>query len=152
MASPEPTAPSGAKVFSLGYQGRDLEEVLRTTRTHGIRQVIDIRENAASRKPGFSSRELEASLDRIGVAYVHLPELGCSGASRHSYWKGGSPEEFREDYRRLLSGRPGWLSRLLVRIGSAPTLLLCLEREAEKCHRVVLEEELLKRGIRVTDL
>lgn len=143
---------SHALVFSLGYEGRDLQEVLDTIQRQGIRRVIDVRENPRSRKAGFSAAALGTALDRLGVEYVRMPELGCSGAARHAQWKGGSREAFRDDYRRRLSDRPGWLSRLVGQIGSGPSLLLCLERDPGNCHRSVLEEGLLGHGIRVTDL
>jgi uncharacterized protein (DUF488 family) len=36
-----------------------------------------VRAVAASRKPGFSKRQLAASLDQIGIRYLHLQKLGA---------------------------------------------------------------------------
>ncbi len=151
-AAPDATPLVRAPVFSLGYEGRDVEEVLHTIQRHGIRRVIDVRENPRSRKVGFSAEALGTTLDRIGVEYVRLPELGCSGAARRSRWGGGSREAFLEEYRRRLPGRPDSMTRLVGQLGPGPSLLLCLERDPSNCHRSVLEEGLLEWGIRVTDL
>lgn len=142
----------GEQVFTLGYQGRDLNEVLQTVTQYAIEQVLDVRERASSRKAGFAAAELAQSLAGIGVAYVHLSELGCATGSRHSLWRGGSKERFLEEYRRRLSERPESFAELLRRIRTGRTLLLCLERDPTRCHRAVLAERLRAEGIVVQDL
>jgi uncharacterized protein (DUF488 family) len=146
------TSPAGNRVFTLGYQGRDLEEVLQTVQRQGVEQVIDVRENASSKKPGFAGADLREALARIGVVYVHLPELGCRSGSRHALWRGASRESFFDDYRHRLAERPHALEDLVVRIRSARTLLLCLERDPSRCHRAVLVERLHAEGILTQDL
>lgn len=141
-----------AEVFTLGYQSRDLEQVLQTVQSHGIEQVLDVREHAASKKPGFSAAELKEALAGIGVVYVHLPELGCRRGSRHALWRGEPAEAFLEEYRQRLAERPQALADLVRRIRSARSLLLCLERDPARCHRAVLEERVRAEGIRTQDL
>jgi uncharacterized protein (DUF488 family) len=143
---------AGRRVFTLGYQGRDLKEILQTVQHHGIEQVVDVRENASSKKPGFAAAELKQALARIGVAYSHLPELGCTSASRHALWRGESRDAFLDDYRRRLAERPQALADLVRRSRSARTLLLCLERDPSRCHRAVLVERLQAEGIFTQDL
>jgi uncharacterized protein (DUF488 family) len=142
----------GLVALTLGYQGRDLKEVLGAVQSHGVQQVLDVRQNASSRKPGFSSDELRGRLSDLGVGYVHLPELGCGLAARHALWEGGATEPFRQDYLRALGERPGVFDGLLRRVRSARSLVLCLERDPRRCHRGVLAEMLRSRGIRVVEL
>ena len=144
--------PAGVQVFTLGYQGRDLKEVLQIVQRHGIEQVIDVRENATSKKPGFAAEELRQALAGIEVTYSHLPDLGCTSESRHALWRGESMESFRNDYRRRLAERPEAFAGLVHRIRSASTLLLCLERNPSRCHRAVLVENLRSEGISAQDL
>lgn len=141
-----------ADVVALGYQGRSLSEFIGLVRTFGIEQVLDVRERAVSRKPGFSAPDLTEALARVGAVYVHLPELGCTGRSRRALWHGGSPTSFLEDYRRQLEGRPDALADLLRRVRSARCLLLCQERDPARCHRAALLERLRTEGIAVQDL
>lgn len=146
------TSVSSATVFTLGYQGRSPEEVLRTVRLHSVEQVLDVRERASSKKPGFGAAELRAALAGIGVAYVHIPEVGCTGESRHALWRGGPKDSFLDDYRRRLASRPEAFADLVHRVRSARTLLLCLERDVSRCHRAVLAERLSAEGILVQNL
>ena len=143
---------TGPHVFTLGYQGRDLHEVLEVVRHHAIAQVLDVRENAASRKPGFAEADLAAALAGIGVSYVHLADLGCAPASRHALWRGEEGATFFEEYRRRLSKRPQAFADLLRQVRAAPCLLLCLERDPSRCHRAVLAERLREVGVLVDHL
>ncbi len=152
VRSPDKGIRGPGVVFTLGYQRRRLEEVLDIVRQIGVEQVVDVRENARSRKPGFSSSELRAALATAGVGYTHLPELGCPSVARHELWHGGGAETFLEDYRRQLLARPGVLEDLVERILPVRTLLLCLERDPARCHRAVLGEELRARGFSTRDL
>jgi uncharacterized protein (DUF488 family) len=145
-----PVARIGA--YALGYQRRDLKEFLQTVQLYNIEQVLDIRENASSRKPGFAAVELKEALATIGVAYVHLPDLGCRNESRHALWRGEATESFFEDYRRRLAERPNALADLVRRVRSARSLLLCMERDPTRCHRAVLVEKLRTKGIFTRDL
>lgn len=139
-------------MFTLGYQGRDLGEVFQALQRHDIEQLLDVRENASSKKPGFSAAELKEALAKVGIAYAHLPELGCRSGSRHALWRGEAKESFLEEYRRRLAERPEAFTDLIQRVRSARTLLLCLERDPSRCHRAVLAERLRAEGVFVRDL
>jgi uncharacterized protein (DUF488 family) len=140
------------RVFTLGYQGRNLRQVLEIIQRHRVEQVLDVRDNASSKKPGFAAAELKEAFAQIRVSYFHLPALGCSSGSRHALWRGESRESFLDDYRRRLAERPQAFADLVHRIRSANTLLLCLERDPVRCHRAVLVERLHEEGISSQDL
>jgi uncharacterized protein (DUF488 family) len=145
--------PDGApRLLTLGYEGRDLAEVLEILRRHAIEQVLDVRENASSKKAGFAEDDLKEALAGIGIAYAHLSELGCARESRHALWRGGEERLFREEYRRRLAERPAAFDDLVRRVRSARTLVLCLERDPARCHRAVLTERLRAEGIESYDL
>ena len=148
----DPATSAGVHLFTLGYQGRDLREVLDIVRRHAIDQVLDVRENATSKKPGFSATELSDALAGIGVSYLHLAELGCAPASRHALWRGEDRATFFEEYRRRLSEQPPAFAELLRRARSARCLVLCLERDPFRCHRAVLAERLHEVGVLVVHL
>lgn len=148
----ETEAAAPTQVYTIGYQGRTLLDVLRVIKVHSIQQVLDVRETAVSRKPGFTSTELKQALETINVAYVHLPELGCSAEVRRALWRGAPSGPVLEDYRRGLTARPQALWDLVHRTGSARSLLLCMERDPSRCHRAVLAERLRRDGLAVEDL
>lgn len=140
------------QVFTLGYEGRELADVLGAVRAHGIEEVLDVRENAFSRKKGFDAASLKERLSGMGVRYVHSAELGCERASRHHLWKGGSSDAFFDAYRRRLAEHPRAVEELVRWARASRCLLLCLEREAGRCHRRVLGEVLREHGFLVRDL
>lgn len=146
------TPPDRTDVFTLGYQGRSLREVLEIIRTRDVEQVVDVRENGRSRKPGFSSPDLRGALASVGVAYVHLPALGCDRDSRHALWRGAPTAGFLDGYRRKLAKSPGLLTDLTRVVQGTRSLLLCLERDTSRCHRAVLGEWLRAEGCLVQDL
>ena len=55
-------------------------------------------------------------------------------------------------YRARLEGRPEMTADLVRRTRSRRTLLLCLERDPQRCHRAVLAERLHAEGIAVVHL
>ena len=140
------------QVFTLGYEGRELADVLGAVRAHGIEEVLDVRENASSRKKGFDAASLMERLSAMGVRYVHSAELGCERASRHDLWNGGSPDAFFDAYRRRLAEHPKAVEELVRWARASRCLLLCLEREVSRCHRRVLGEVLREHGFLVRDL
>lgn len=145
--APRGDADRSSHAFTLGYQGRSLEEVLEVVVHQRIELVVDVRENARSRRPGFSGDELRRALETVGVAYAHLPELGCEAASRHALWSGGPTGTFLERYRVRLAARPLAFADLVGRVRDRRSLILCLERDPYRCHRSLLGERLESEGI-----
>jgi len=58
-------------IFTIGYEGADLDLFLGTLVKAGISHVIDVRDVPASRKRGFSKNALAAALNAQGIAYTH---------------------------------------------------------------------------------
>ncbi len=141
-----------SRVWLVGYERRSLADLLALLRAEGVRRVLDVRGRPESRKPGFSSRELEGHLRSGGIEYDGFPELGCDPAARWALHHGGSREAFESAYRQRLETSPGAWERLRDRVASAPTALLCTERRAEDCHRRVLGERLAQEGWTVVAL
>ena len=59
-------------LFTIGYEQSTPEAVLRELKRAKVKLLVDTRAVAASRKPGFSKRQLAAALDEEGIAYLHL--------------------------------------------------------------------------------
>jgi len=151
-AVPDKGSAAGFSALTLGYQGRTLEEVLEIIRAERVQEVLDVRERAASKKPGFSGPELMRTLAVMGVEYVHLASLGCTYAARHALWRSKVTEPFFEEYRRHLETRAEAVQDLVNRVRNSRCLLLCLERDPSRCHRSVLAEKLRAEGISIQDL
>ena len=63
-------------VYTLGYEGTDIDKVVATLQAVGVKVLADVRAVALSRKKGFSKNALRTRLEAEGIAYVHLVELG----------------------------------------------------------------------------
>src|ERR1700761_7661739 len=126
---------------TIGYEGCTITGVIDTLRTAKTELLIDVRAVAASRKPGFSKRQLAAALDESGIAYVHLQGLGTPKPGRDAV-RAGHPERmeviFREHMRSDRAQAELAQAKALVRARKA--CLLCFERDHTTCHRRLVAE------------
>ncbi len=73
-----------AVIFTIGYEGLSLEKYLNILIQNDVRVLCDVRNNPISRKFGFSKNMLSHAVTKIGIDYVHYPELGiASGKRKH---------------------------------------------------------------------
>ena len=137
------------RVFTLGYEGRTLQELVGLLDRLGVRQVADVRENPWSRRPGLDRDTLARILEERGVGYRHFGALGCRFEARTALRRGGDFAPYAEAYREHLRGAERVVRDLEAFLREAPTAVLCTERRAEECHRLVLAERLAADGFRV---
>jgi uncharacterized protein (DUF488 family) len=78
------------RLYTVGYQGRSLAELLDSLSRAEVQRVVDVRELPLSRKPGFSKTALAAALAERGIEYVHVKPLGNPKANRERYWRAPS--------------------------------------------------------------
>ena len=76
-------------LFTIGYQQAKPDAVLGELKRAKIALLVDIRAVAASRRPGFSKRQLAASLDQAGIAYIHLQNTrdACARTPGRARWR-----------------------------------------------------------------
>jgi uncharacterized protein (DUF488 family) len=72
-------------VFTIGYEGLNVDTFMSLLAQHGIETVVDVRELPLSRKTGFSKKALTNALNPSGVEYVHMVNLGCPKPVRDRY-------------------------------------------------------------------
>jgi len=70
--------------MTIGYEQALPNAVLGELKRSRVDLVVDTRAVAASRRPGFSKRQLAASLDELGIAYLHLQKLGTPAEGRQA--------------------------------------------------------------------
>jgi uncharacterized protein (DUF488 family) len=124
-------------LFTIGYEKAKPDAVIGTLKRAKVKLLVDVRAVAASRKPGFSNRQLAAALDEAGIAYVHLQKLGTPADGRAAA-RAGDTETLWRVYDKYLE-TPDAKEALdelgaLLRSGKR-TCLLCYEREPAQCHR-----------------
>jgi uncharacterized protein (DUF488 family) len=129
------------ELTTIGYEGTTLDKVLGTLSKARVSLLIDVRAVAASRKPGFSKRQLAAGLDEHGIAYVHLQPLGTPKPGRDAV-RAGHPERMEVIYQAHIAGdQPqATLAEAILLARTHRACLLCFEHDPARCHRRLLAE------------
>jgi uncharacterized protein (DUF488 family) len=132
--------PGKKVVYTLGYQGINLETYVGILKAAGVGLVVDVREVPWSRKPGFSKAQLQAALQTANIAYIHIRSAGNPSSNRKT---AKSPADCLRRYRTYLQQNDECLDILLDLIGEAtqngrPACLTCFERLPDDCHRSIL--------------
>ena len=128
-------------VFSVGYEGRSIEDFVDTMVRHSIEIVIDVRLNPVSRKKGFSKKALSEALDAKDIQYRHERELGNPPENRSPFRNG--IKSARDSYKNHLeNGAAEAFSSLVESALANQVALLCLERDDQSCHRSCITEML----------
>ncbi len=127
---------------TIGYQNATPMTLADALRFAGVELLIDVRAVAASRRPGFSKRQLAAGLSEAGIGYIHLRGLGTPAEGRAAA-RAGRTDALRRIYLDHLA-TPAARAELnelseIVRRGRR-VCLLCFEHEPERCHRMLVAE------------
>lgn len=130
-------------IFTIGYEGTDIDRFVETLRVVGIKRIVDVRAVALSRKKGFSKKSLAERLSIEGIDYIHLVNLGDPKPGRDAA-RAGQYEKFRAIYSKHLNSEEAQASlrELLDVAGEKPSCLLCFERDPVTCHRTIVAEEM----------
>ncbi len=122
-------------VFTIGYEGLDIESFMSLLTEHGIDTIVDVRELPLSRKPGFSKKSLASVLNLSGLEYVHMVNLGCPKPVRDRYREDGNWERYTEGFLAHLKTQDKAVAELSALVASANCALLCYEANSNFCHR-----------------
>lgn len=125
------------RVFTIGYEQSRPESVLNALKKARVQILIDTRAVAASRKPGFSKSALAASLDELGIAYLHLQKLGTPADGRAAA-RAGRMDALWRIYDKHLTTHDAIkaMDELIAIVTSGQRVcLLCFERDPAHCHR-----------------
>jgi len=141
-------------VYTVGYEGTDIERFIETLKVVGVKCLADVRAVPISRKKGFSKKKLAARLEGEGIQYLHFQPLGDPKSGREAA-RAGQYDLFRAIYDAHLDSDDvqASLRELMAVAGEMSTCLLCFERDPATCHRSVVAGEMSQRdGFEVFDL
>ena len=142
-------------VFTIGYEQAKPTAVLNELKRAKIELLVDTRAVAASRRPGFSKRQLAASLGEAGIDYIHLQKLGTPAEGRAAARSGDTDALWRiyEKHIRKPEAQQE-LGELIALIKSGRRIaLLCYCRDPKTCHRSRIVANVRKRmSVKVADL
>src|ERR1022692_1300136 len=142
-------------MMTIGHSTRTLAEFIHLLKAHGVSRVVDVRTVPRSQhNPQYNKASLPRSLKKAGVGYVHLPGLGgLRHAKRDSINVGWRNASFRgyADYMQTPEFDQS-LNELIQLAEQEPVAIMCAEAVPWRCHRSLIADALLVRGIRAEDI
>jgi len=155
MAVNQTGFPPSLTIWTIGHSTRPIEDFLAILNAHDIARLVDVRTIPKSRhNPQFNSTLLAASLIEVGIRYQHSPGLGGlrkpSKDSRNMGWKNPGFRGFA-DYMGTTGFEAG-LQELIQSARQQRTAIMCAEALWWHCHRSLISDALLIRGIGVAHL
>jgi uncharacterized protein (DUF488 family) len=141
-------------IFTIGHSTRPIDAFLALLRANGVRTLVDIRTIPRSRhNPQFCRQTLEGALGAIG--YIHLPELGglrhARSDSPNRAWRNQAFRGFA-DYMLTEAFAEGIQRLLELAAQAGPLAIMCAEAVPWRCHRSLVSDALLARGVCVRDI
>ena len=142
-------------VMTIGHSTHTLEEFIRLLQAHGATCVVDVRTVPRSRhNPQFDRALLPGSLKKARLGYVHLPGLGGLRHTRRDSinvgWRNASFRGYA-DYMQTPEFEQS-LDALVQLANQERIVLMCAEALPWRCHRSLIADALLVRGIRTEDI
>lgn len=131
---------------TIGYERSSLADFVATLRSVGTDVLVDIRERAQSRRPGFSKKALSTALGEAGITYIHFPELGDPKDGREAA-RAGNTSLFVEIFSRQMAKPEAQiaLKEIEALLAGNHICLMCFERNHNECHRKIVAKELEQR-------
>ena len=147
--------PNTLVIFTVGHSTHSLDDFVELLRHYSIKRLVDVRSIPRSRhNPQFNKDTLGGFLRNRRISYRHMKELGGLRHSRadspNMGWHNASfrgfadymqTQEFCEAVQKLVS-----LAR------QKTTAIMCAEVVPFRCHRSLIGDALLVRGIAVRDI
>ena len=139
------------RIYTIGHSTRTIESFVGLLRVHGVLQVLDVRTIPRSRtNPQFNEDELRLSLPRHDIGYERLAALGglrhpskdsINRAWRNASFRGYADYMQTDEFRDGIAELVGW--------AVTPVAVMCAEAVPWRCHRSLIGDALLVRGIEV---
>jgi uncharacterized protein (DUF488 family) len=137
-------------VLTIGHSTRTIEEFVGLLEAHGATCIVDVRKAPRSRhNPQFNEDSLPRSLHKVNLGYVHIPGLGgLRHAKRDSPNTGWRNASFRgyADYMQTPEFTDS-LNEVIRMANQDRVALMCAEAVPWRCHRSLIADSLLVRGI-----
>jgi len=142
-------------VLTVGHSTRTLKQFVALLLAHGVKQLIDVRTIPRSRhNPQFNQDRLPRSLQKAGIRYRHMAELGglrhARRDSTNTAWRNLSFRGFADymqtpEFEEALEQLTHWAQK-------RRTVIMCAEAVPWRCHRSMIGDALLARDIRVEEI
>jgi uncharacterized protein (DUF488 family) len=140
------------QVFTIGHSTRTARQFLDLLVAHGVDGLADVRTIPRSRRhPHFSQDTLSAWLADNEIDYSHFPGLGGLRTPRPDSANAGWREPGFRGYADHMA-TPAFqhsLAALIAYADSRSVAVMCAEAKWWQCHRQLIADALVARGISV---
>ncbi len=133
-------------LYTIGYEGMTLEAFIARLKETGVRTIIDVRELPLSRKKGFSKRAFAEVLHKNGIAYAHMPALGCPKTVRDSYREDGNWSAYTRKFMTYLDQQGAAVAEVAKIARATTACLVCFEADFNYCHRSMVARAAARAG------
>jgi len=139
-------------VLTIGHSTRTMEQLVDLLTRNGVTTVVDIRTIPRSRhNPQFNKDVLPGKLSLAGISYRHCPGLGgLRHPQRDSPNTGWRNSSFRGFADYMQTGEfAQHIDRLVAIAQVGQVAIFCAEAVPWRCHRSLIADALLIRGLRI---
>jgi len=141
---------SRSVILTIGHSTRPIEDFIHLLKSHDVQRVVDVRTLPRSRfNPHFDITRLPTHLRAAHIHYTHLPGLGgLRRPHRDSPNVGWRNKSFRgyADHMQTAAFKHS-LERCLELASREQVALMCAEAVPWRCHRSLIADALVARGI-----
>lgn len=150
------TDKSALRVLTIGHSTRSFDDVVEMLRSNGVTELVDVRSFPSSRS--FPQWNRAAIVDALptDIGYEWIRELGgrrhtpAGVASPNGAWRVRAFRDYA-DYMATEAFSSGLTELLRIANESVPAIM-CSEAVPWRCHRRLITDALLVRGIEVLDI
>ena len=143
------------RIFTIGHSTRPLEEFIALLNAQTVTYLTDVRTVPRSRhNPQYNTESLAESMTRVSIRYAHVAGLGgfrraradsANGGWRNASFRGYADYMQTEEFARHLQTVIDCSQRERV-------ALMCAEAVPWRCHRSLIADALVVRGLRVDEI
>lgn len=144
------------RVYTIGHSTRPIAEFLDMLTANAIECLVDVRTVPRSRhNPQYNGEDLSAALSCAHLRYLYMPGLGgfrrpVKGAIANLGWRNPSFRGYA-DYMQT-SEFAHQLQELIALARAKQIAIMCAEAVPWRCHRSLIADALLVRGIEVREI
>ena len=133
-AMPRPKA--DIRVYTVGYEGLSIDAFLLLLLHNGMERLIDVRKNPVARRYGFHKSSLATNCSRLGIEYLHVPQLGIESSWRASVQTSEERDKLFDRYNtEVLAQGSTSIDCVRTLLEQRPSALMCMEADFSCCHR-----------------
>ncbi len=127
-------------LYTIGYEGISFEQYLNKLILNDVKMLCDVRKNSLSMKYGFSKNQLKGACEKLGIKYMHIPDLGIDSNKRQELNTQSDYDKLFVTYEKTtLKENKTAIRKVLDLISEHKRVAVtCFEAHHCQCHRGTL--------------